>query len=273
VPQTSDPCGPRALLSTVNSNAGDSRPAVSGNGLTLYFECELFFVSDRLGTRGDLNAMDLYLATAPVSATGWSNAAGGSFGDAGGPGATSTALVTVTNGGSFTSAGDLIVDATGTFDFVGGTLNANGNVTVAGGGTLRRLGTGTFNWAPGKTMTMQSGGRFDLSGSSSVTTPDNATILIQGTNSRLTHIAAVNVSGTSIVNITNGGRLQPGALRVGFVGGTGNVVTVDRALSTLSAGAETIGGDGSAGTVNTQGRRSRPRARSKGSPRCRNPVI
>jgi hypothetical protein len=150
----------------------------------------------------------------------------------------STSALNVSSGGVLTTGTGLLrIRKTGTLTINAGTLNANGDITVSGG-TLTLTGSGgALNWASGRTMTIDSGGKVNvLSPVGSYTTPANAVINISGAGSQLTTASAFNiyliVKGAQL-NVTNGGSIGEGNILIGSLGVAGTVI-VDGAGSTLN---------------------------------------
>jgi fibronectin-binding autotransporter adhesin len=157
-----------------------------------------------------------------------------------------------TTGGTLTTGtGTLTINKTGSLyvgDFTGtftGTLNANGNITVNGGQFL--AGTG-FNWATGKTMTIENGSAVTVS--SGYTTAASATYNIHDTNSSLQTITSFfALNNGAGVNVSAGGAIGATGFNVGV--GSAGTLSVDGTNSSASGsgGTMTWGSGGGTATV------------------------
>jgi T5SS/PEP-CTERM-associated repeat protein len=156
---------------------------------------------------------------------------------------------TATGGTLTTGTGTLTINPTGTVSIGNGantgTLNVNGDVVI-NDGVLERGQGSTFFVAPGKSITIQNGGRATLNGFYATGGND---INISGANSRLETIGAgMNISNGAQVSVTSGGSIVSAqVLQVGIVGvGT---LMVDGPGSSVSASNQSIFGH-SGGTAN-----------------------
>jgi hypothetical protein len=163
-----------------------------------------------------------------------------------GAAANSSAILEVSSGGIFaTGTGLTTVNATGQINIAGGTLSANGDITL-NGGALTRGATGTFNWAPGKTMNVQAGGALNIAGN--YVAPSTSTTNVSGTGSQMnTTSGNLSVNGGAIVNVTAGATLSADFFVDIAVVGNGSVL-VDGAGSSIIAGAFGANLLGSTGT-------------------------
>jgi hypothetical protein len=153
-----------------------------------------------------------------------------------------------------TGTGGTLVNATGLLNINDGTLNANGDISITGG-TFQRSTDATFNWAPGRTMRVQSGGQMKLSGP--VSLPANSIVNVTGSGSILSQLPsdtlnfadALNVGSSSTINISSSGELTATALNVGTNGA--GTVSIDAGTLQVSGavGTTQLGGGGSAGSM------------------------
>ncbi len=159
--------------------------------------------------------------------------------------------IPTTNGTLTTGTGTLTINKTGSLyvgDFTGmftGTLNANGNITVNGGQFV--AGTG-FNWATGKTMTIENGSNVTFSGP--YTTVANAIYNISDANSSLQMISSFfALSNGASVNVSAGGGIGATGLNIGI--GSAGTLSVDGIGSSASGsgGTMTWGSNGGTATV------------------------
>jgi hypothetical protein len=144
-----------------------------------------------------------------------------------------------TNGAVYTSGtGGIIVDRSGTVNIgsasVGGTLNANADVTLKG---VLTVASGTFTLAAGKTMTIESGGRVSFT---NYTTAD-ATYNIDNTGASGTTFqtsGTLTIESGAQVNVSTGGVLSAGQslnIASSFVPGGSGTLTVDGPGSSATA--------------------------------------
>jgi fibronectin-binding autotransporter adhesin len=156
-----------------------------------------------------------------------------------------------TSGGTLTTGtGTLTINKTGSLyvgDIIGtftGTLNANGNITVNGGQFV--AGTG-FNWATGKTMTIENGSNVTFSGA--YTTVANATYNIHDANSSLQTINSFfALNNGASVNVSAGGAIGATGFNIGV--GTAGTLSVDGSNSSASGSGGTMTWGSGGGTAN-----------------------
>ncbi len=156
-------------------------------------------------------------------------------------------LVQANSGGTFTTGTGLTtVSTTGTLDVNGGTFNVNGNVTVTGG-TLQRSSAGTLAWASGKTMTVQSGGKVNITGS--YTLPSNAIVNVSGSSQfNVLTSGALNSASGSQLNVSGGGAVSVPSWNLGV--GDNGTATIDGSGSSLTSASNTLlGASGFAPTL------------------------
>src|SRR5439155_15494478 len=113
----------------------------------------------------------------------------------------STATIQTNSGGSFTTGtAGMTINASGLVDVAGGTFTLNGNATI--NGTLQRAVGATFTCAASKTMTVQNGGDFLITGSYSL--PTSASVTVTGTGSSLAQNTSGNltISGATALTIS-----------------------------------------------------------------------
>ncbi|MEX2307004.1 MAG: hypothetical protein WD738_05400 [Pirellulales bacterium] len=149
---------------------------------------------------------------------------------------------TIDGGTLSTGTGTLTINATGTVTIGSGantgTLDANGDININGGLLQRANSTSTFNWASGKTMTIQNGGRFSVEGA--YTTTLNAMYNITGSGSMLEITgspANLLLTNGAEIHVSSGGHLAVSSaqgLGIGGPGGDG-VLTVDGSGSTVTS--------------------------------------
>ena len=212
----------------VNANSGASVQILSGADITNAGSLLLGIGSGGTGNLLVVGAGSSWLQTAGGTTIGAASGGSGSL--------------TVQSGGTFTGGtGTTAVNATGAVNIVGGTFNANGNFTVMNGGVVSRDATGVFNLASGKTLTMQSGGDFTVTGSFAQST--NASFIVSGAGSTFSASSGLTFNAGSTVNVLLGGALSGslGALGIGTVGS--GTVTVDGAGSTVAATALDLAGN------------------------------
>jgi T5SS/PEP-CTERM-associated repeat protein len=139
----------------------------------------------------------------------------------------------VQNGGTFSSAtGTITVGATGAVIIVGGTFNANGNMTL--NGVMTRDATGVFNLAAGRTLTVQGGGAAGITGTQNFT---GANLTVTGADSQIAASSNMNINSGATIQVSAGGRLTAtNLLNLGNSGPGMHTVTVDGASSQLSSG-------------------------------------
>jgi autotransporter-associated beta strand protein len=153
------------------------------------------------------------------------------------------------------SAGGGAVSVTGgaVLDITGGSFSPTGGITLSGG-TLQRSSTATFNWSGGNTMTINSGGKFNVTtdAAGDYTTPTGAIINVSGAGSQINHVDSgatgkrLLISG-STVNVTPGGNLTADGLFVTNAGGT--LIVGGSPTSTLNVtNGLQVGGGGQLGT-------------------------
>jgi fibronectin-binding autotransporter adhesin len=175
-------------------------------------------------SNADLNVGSLSLATQGGTATLNINGSGSAVTQSGaasltvGHSSTGSAAInigtTVSGGTLTTGTGLFTINRTGTVLIGGGanfgTLNANGNVTIDDGVLERAANLGNaFTLAPGKTMTIQNGGRATFNGS--YTTATNATYNITGANSKLETFSNIaQIENGALIDISSGGLLSAG---------------------------------------------------------------
>jgi hypothetical protein len=164
---------------------------------------------------------------------------------------------TITTGGAMTTGtGQLTINRTGTVTIGDsdstGTLNANGNILIDGGVMNT---TGTFNWVPGRTMSIINGG--DAIFNVDITTASNAVVNVSGFGSSYTTLGLgidIGIGGGATINVGSQGLLSSaGVLTVGTVaaGGNGFLVAdgVGARVEALSATASQIAASGNIGDV------------------------
>ena len=113
----------------------------------------------------------------------------------------------------------LTVGATGLVNVDGGTFNESGDISL-NGGTLTQTSTAgsTFTWSAGHTMTVQTGGQFNVFGT--YITPNNSTINLTGATSQInsTGSTGFNVANGSTLNVSNGASVNvAGIISVDFL--------------------------------------------------------
>lgn len=161
----------------------------------------------------------------------------------------STAVInigTTTSGATFTTGtGIMNINTTGTVN-VGsgantGTLNVNGNLSIAGG-TLTRGAGSTFRLAAGKTMTIQNGGLASFTGS--YATDPNVVYIVVGAGSEWALTGDLIIDDGAQVFINTGGTLSA----------SGTVVVADAGtLETATSINASIAGTGATGVINING--------------------
>ena len=168
-----------------------------------------------------------------------------------GAASTSTSNFIVTDSGTFTSGtGDITVGATGSVSVsLNGTFNANGNMIV-NGGTVARTANGVFNLTAGKTLTMQGGGDFTVTGVYEHSTA--STVTVTGSGSTLSTNAAndLRFNGGSTMNVLAGADVTSGGalmLATTAAGGSATML-VDGVGSTFNAPSASWG-NGAAANV------------------------
>jgi fibronectin-binding autotransporter adhesin len=151
---------------------------------------------------------------------------------------TALRIGTTTSGASFTTGTGLFtISPTATVSVgtgaITGTLNANGSLTVDGG-VLQAASGSLFNFAAGKTLAVQNGGRVTFNAGY---TTANSTYNISGMNSKL---EALGVGGA--LAIANGGQVNVSAMgllsSISYLdvgNGTNGTLSVDGAGSRASA--------------------------------------
>lgn len=197
-----------------------------------------------------------------------------------GAAANSTATLTVSNGGSFTStSGETRVFATGTIDLQGGTYTSAGDLSLVGG-TFNQSG-GFFNLAAGRTLSASSdaqisltgsyniddGTTFDLSGGADLTTANyldignvsDGTLLVDGagttvtTNTTITGLAWFigQGGGHGTVTLSNGASFTANdqmQVAWGFQAGTAGTLDILSGATMATDGAQ-VGSSGGPGTA------------------------
>ncbi len=199
--------------------------------------------------------------------------------------------LTLTSGGTWTTGtGATAINARGLVDIqAGGTLNANGDLTVTGG-VLQAASGSAFNFAIGKTLTVQNGGHLTISianhiltvaggaqatvssggllsstGSIRVGDTTNGTLSVDGAGSQATASGVLNCgsfTGTGTVTFSNSATGQfPGGLSVSSLAfaNTIGIVNVQSGATLTNLGSATIGGSfgaGSSGTLTVTGTNS-----------------
>lgn len=146
---------------------------------------------------------------------------------------------TTASGAVFTTGtGLMTIDKTGTVtlgsldDFtIDGTLNANGNITI-NGGVLVVNDVGSFNFAAGKTMTIQNGGRASFAAYSC----QNGNYNITGGSSKLESLYGLFITNGGQVSVSNGGLLSSATyIDIGVDAATTGTLTVDGIGSSVAA--------------------------------------
>ena len=118
-----------------------------------------------------------------------------------------------------------------------GTLNFNENTTLDG--ALLTMASGTaVNVAVGKTLTMQNGADFTVTGA--FTNATASTITVTGAGSTFTTTSTLSLNGGSTTNVLAGGSVSAGGASLLIGSGTNGAVTVDGSGSILAAGALTL---------------------------------
>src|SRR5439155_21797422 len=125
----------------------------------------------------------------------------------------------------------LAIDQSALIDVAGGIFSLNSNATIYG--VLQRSAIGTFDWASAKTMSVQNGGDFLISGGYSL--PASASVTVTGASSSLSQSGsgALAVSGGSSLTIATGATVTTYAERISD-GGAGTV--------TQTGGTHNVGG-------------------------------
>ncbi len=138
-------------------------------------------------------------------------------------------IVNVINDGVLTVDDQLTVQTTGVLQMgSGGTLNANGNILVNGGTISGIASFAPFNWADGKTFTVQNGGTVN-SFSVSYTSPAASSFIVTGVGSAVTGAGnTFSLVDFSTIDINTGGSWTKN-----IDVDDGGTVTVDGADSTL----------------------------------------
>ena len=155
------------------------------------------------------------------------------------------------NSGTFTST----VNTTGTVNITGGTFNQNGNLIM--NGQLTRDAAGLFTLAAGRTLTVQNGGDFLVSGTYLHTTA--STISVTGAGSTWNTGQDSQWRGGAVLNVLSGGAVSAiNGLHLASVNSGGNAtLTVDGAGSNFTvlnlSGGTTWGATGTTAAVTVSG--------------------
>ena len=159
-------------------------------------------------------------ASLSVSGTGTTLTQNGASALTLGAAAASTATMTVTNGGTFTSGtGSFTVNPTGTVNIDGGTLTVNGAFT----------NRGTFNF---------SSGTLNLSGPNNLTVGTGGLL---GNDLTLTSTRTLSVAGTTTIDATRTLSINGGTFRTGTLTNNGTLDFEKGTLGITGAGGLTIG--------------------------------
>ncbi len=165
-----------------------------------------------------------------------------------GAASTSNTSLLVKSGGVFsTGTGTTTINPTAVVDIVGGTYNANGNVTI-NGGRLTTDAAGVFALAAAKSLTVQNGGDVVITGPYSAASA--ATMLVNGAGSTFSTTASLTLGNGSATTVSAGGSMSTGGtfLGVGLTDGNGTL-NIDGIGSSLSAGPVNVGLNGFSGLL------------------------
>ncbi len=229
--------------------ANSSAPGVSGElsiigGSTLALGGNLTLATQNVsGQNGGLtiNGNNSALTLSGAATTTVGSAANGTA---------TIAIGTTTSGGTFTSGTGLFtINKTGTVTIGSGTnagtLFVGGDVTINGGVLQKSNAASTLDFAAGKTVAVQGGGRLSIAGPFAV--DSNQTFNVSGTNSKLevTGTNALTIGGGAQVHLTDGATLNAGArIDVGAGAGSGTLTAAGDGTSISGGSQRSIWGSG-----------------------------
>ncbi|MCX5675298.1 MAG: autotransporter-associated beta strand repeat-containing protein [Planctomycetota bacterium] len=171
---------------------------------------------------------------------------------------TGTAKLNILSGGTFTTGtGGITINKTGLVDINGGTLHARNSILVDGGQLKRQAGD--FDWDAGNTMTLQNGGRVDIT--NSYETPSSGAINLTGIGSRLQVTSPAHDSTLWAylpqIDVADNATLAPDFLMLGWGAGSAPNATLTvhgagaalNVLGDFPTYTNAIGGGGNSGTL------------------------
>ena len=133
----------------------------------------------------------------------------------------SIGLLHVDNGGAFTTGtGAIAVSQLGTINLTGGAFTAQGNLTIDGG-VFQADSASRFNLSPGRPLTVQNGGRVDLSSSTDLPLA-GATVLVDGAASHFNLASNLYVGSAGQASTATWQNNATGAIGGLIIGGTAN---------------------------------------------------
>ena len=150
---------------------------------------------------------------------------------------TSFGLMKVLSGGSFTSGtGPTVVSVNSTVQVLGGTYNANADITFSGS-TFQQDSAGHFNLAPGKTITFINDAMVTISGAFTGGNVDNE-VSMQVTGG---HMAVQSFDGAGDVTVAAGAQLTADHLRQASLTLSGNAAMRAQAIPDSNPSASSLG--------------------------------
>jgi fibronectin-binding autotransporter adhesin len=170
----------------------------------------------------------------------------------------SMSIGTTTSGGTFSSGtGLLTINNTGTVTIGSGTntgtLHVGGDLMINGGVLQKSNAASTLDFAAGKTITIQAGGRLTIAGAHPA--DSNRIYNIAGANSKLeiTGNNPLTIAGGAQVHLAGGAKLSAGArIDVGTGGASSGTLTVAGDGSTVDGGSELSVWGSAGGTANVE---------------------
>ena len=149
----------------------------------------------------------------------------------------------------------LTINPAGLVDVAAGTFSLNGNATI-NGGTLQRAAGAAFDWASGKTMTIQNGGDFVVNGFYNLPTGASVSVSGAGSTFQQTTTGALTLGGGSSLTIGAGAavtscseHIADGGAGGGTINQTGGTHLVAGGINPMVIGVAA----GATGTYNLAG--------------------